>query len=43
MAVLGERGPDVAIGQRVRAELTAFPGADERAVTFRRAEPQAAS
>ena len=41
--LLGERGPGVAIGQRVRAELTAFPGADERAVTFRGAEPQAAS
>jgi hypothetical protein len=34
--LLGERGPGVALGQRVRAELTAFPGADERAMTFRR-------
>lgn len=40
--LLGERGPGVAIGQRVRAELTAFPGADERAVTFRLVEPPAA-
>ena len=36
--LLGERGPGVAIGQRVRAELTLFPGAAERAITFRRAE-----
>lgn len=33
--LLGERGPGVAIGQRVQAELTAFPGAAERAITFR--------
>jgi hypothetical protein len=26
----------VAIGQRVQAELTAFPRAEERAITFRR-------
>jgi uncharacterized OB-fold protein len=41
--LLGERGPGVAIGQRVRAGLTAFPGAAERAVTFRRAAPPAAT
>jgi uncharacterized OB-fold protein len=35
--LLGERGLGVAIGQEVRAELTAFPGAAERAVTFRQA------
>jgi len=35
--LLGERGPAVAIGQQVRAELTAFLGAAEPAVTFRRA------
>lgn len=34
--LLGESGPGVAIGQRVRAELTTFQGADERAVTYRR-------
>ena len=34
--LLGERGPGVAIGQRVQAELTAFPGAEERAITYRR-------
>jgi uncharacterized protein len=36
--LLGERGPGVAIGQPVRAELTAFPGAAERAITFLPAE-----
>ena len=40
--LLGERGPGVAIGQRVRAGLTAFPGAAERAITFRRADLPAA-
>ena len=40
--LLGEPGPGVAIGQRVRAELTAFPGAAERAITFRRADLPAA-
>jgi uncharacterized OB-fold protein len=34
--LLGERGPGVTIGQRVRAELTGVPGADERAIAFRR-------
>ena len=34
--LLSERGPGIAIGERVRAELTRFPGAEERAVTFRR-------
>ena len=28
----------VAIGQRVRADLTQFPGAAERAITFRRVD-----
>lgn len=32
--LLGEAGPGVAIGQRVRAELTLFPGAGERAITY---------
>lgn len=40
--LLGERGPGVTIGEAVRAELTAFPGADERAITFRRRQPPAA-
>jgi len=40
--LLGERGPGVAIGQRVRAELTAFPGAAEHAITFRRVDLPAA-
>jgi uncharacterized OB-fold protein len=34
--LLGERGPGVRIGQRVRAELTDVPGTDERAIAFRR-------
>jgi uncharacterized OB-fold protein len=34
--LLEERGPEVAIGQRVRTDLTLFPGADERAVVYRR-------
>ena len=40
--LLGERGPGVAIGQRVRAGLTAFPGAAEHAITFRRVDLPAA-
>jgi len=40
--LLGERGRGVAIGQRVRAELTAFPGAAEHAITFRRVDLPAA-
>jgi hypothetical protein len=40
--LLGERGPGVAIGQRVRAELTEFPGAAERGITFRRVDLPAA-
>jgi uncharacterized OB-fold protein len=34
--LLDERGPGVAIGHRVRAELTRFPGAEERAIAYRR-------
>ncbi|MEV6480600.1 OB-fold domain-containing protein [Streptomyces sp. NPDC051576] len=34
--LLDEQGPGVAVGQRVRAELTQFTGAVERAVTYRR-------
>ncbi|MER5756830.1 OB-fold domain-containing protein [Streptomyces sp. NPDC002088] len=34
--LLDAQGPGVAIGQRVRAELTRFTGAEERAVTYRR-------
>ncbi|ROO87492.1 hypothetical protein EDD29_5100 [Actinocorallia herbida] len=34
--LLGESGADIAVGQRVAAELTLFPGAEERAVTYRR-------
>ena len=40
--LLGERGPGVAIGQRVRADLTQFPGAAERAITYRRTDLPAA-
>ncbi|HTR90211.1 MAG TPA: hypothetical protein VMI73_00540 [Trebonia sp.] len=40
--LLGDRGPGAAIGQPVRAGLTAFPGAAEHAITFLRAEPTAA-
>ena len=34
--LLGERGPGVTIGQRVHAELITAPGADERAIAYRR-------
>ncbi|MCD4524245.1 Zn-ribbon domain-containing OB-fold protein [Nocardioides sp. cx-173] len=34
--LLGENGAGVAIGQPVRAELSAVPGTEERAVAFRR-------
>jgi hypothetical protein len=34
--LLGENGPGVAIGQRVRAELAGVPGSEERAIAFRR-------
>jgi hypothetical protein len=36
--LLGEHGPGVAIGQRVRAELTDVPGAEDRAIAYRRAD-----
>lgn len=36
--LLGEHGPGVAIGQRVRAELTEVPGAEDRAIAYRRTD-----
>jgi uncharacterized OB-fold protein len=38
--LLGENGTGVAIDARVSAELTEFPGAAERAITFRLAGPR---
>lgn len=40
--VLEERGPGVAIGQRVQAELMDVPGTDERAIAFRVSHDQPA-